>query len=160
MHRRGAGHHGFVKIFRPTGPKLKALYRNPSVFRKFSGIEKKLWKRGGLSRFSVEIFMSHSAENIRKRILLFLRKFLVSKSFMDEKGGITFFRRKVLVSQCRKISWASLQCFRKFGVSKNFMHTRGYHVFPSKIFCLTVPKNFVGIRSMFQKIWGIEKFYA
>ena len=65
--------------------------------------------------------MSHSAENFRKEILLFLRKFLVSKSFMDEKGGITFFRRKFLVS---------------------------------------MPKNFVGIPSMFQKIWGIEKFYA
>ena len=63
---------------------------------------------------------------------------------MFEKGGITFFRRKFLVSQCQKISWASLKCFRKFRVSKKFMHTRGYHVFPSKIFCLTVPKNFVG----------------
>ena len=29
--------------------------------------------------------LSHSAENFRKGILLFLRKFLVSKSFMDEK---------------------------------------------------------------------------
>ena len=122
--------------------------------------KKNLWTRGGISRFSVKIFMSHSAENFRKEILLFLRNFLVSKSFMDEKGGITFFRRKFLVSQCRKISWASLQCFRKFGVSKNFMHNRGYDKFPSKIFCLTVPKNFVGIPSMFQKIWGIEKFYA
>ena len=87
--------------------------------------------------------MSHSAENFRKGILLFLRKLLVSKSFMDEKGGITFFRRKFLVSQCRKISWASLQCFRKYVVSKNFMHNRGYHNFASKIFSLTVPRNFV-----------------
>ena len=79
--------------------------------------------------------MSHSAENFRKGILLFLRKFLVSKNFMDEKflgypfnlgyrkilcilRSITFFRRKFLVLQCRKISWASLQYFRKFGVSK------------------------------------------
>ena len=31
--------------------------------------------------------MSHSAENFRKGILVFLIKFLVSKSFMDEKGG-------------------------------------------------------------------------
>ena len=83
--------------------------------------------------------MSHNAENFRKGILLFLRKCLVSKSFMDEKGGITFFRRKFLVSQC-----PSLQCFRKFGVLKNFMHNRGYHKFPSKIFCLTVPKKFRG----------------
>ena len=66
--------------------------------------------------------MSHSAKNFRKGILLFLRKFLVSKSFMDEKGGITFFR--------------------------------------PNIFGLTVPKNFVGIPSMFQKFWGIDKFYA
>ena len=49
--------------------------------------------------------MSHRVEKFRKGILLFLRKFLVSKSFMDEKGG--------------------------------------YHVFPSKFFGLTVPKNFV-----------------
>ena len=40
-------------------------------------------------------------------------------------GGITFFRQKILVSQCRKFSWASLQCFRNFGVTKNFMHNRG-----------------------------------
>ena len=49
--------------------------------------------------------MSHNGENFLKGILLFLRKNLVSKNFMDEK--------------------------------------RGYHVFPSKIFGLTVPKKFV-----------------
>ena len=104
--------------------------------------------------------MSHSAENFREGILLFLLKIFGSKSFMNEQRGITFFRRKLLVSQCRKSLWASLQCFRKIGVSKNFMHTRGYHVFPSKVFGLTVPKNFVGIPSMSQKIWGIENFYT
>ena len=101
--------------------------------------------------------MSHSAENFRKEILLFLRKFLVSKSFMDEKGAFTFFRRKVLVSQCQKNSWASLQCFRKIGVSKNFMHNRGYHKFPSKFFCLTVPKNFVKEPFSVSLISGIKK---
>ena len=40
---------------------------------------------------------------------------------MDKKGGITFFRRKFLVSHCRRISWVCLQCFKKIGVSKNFM---------------------------------------
>ena len=157
----GGGHHGFVGTFCLTGPKRKALYRNPSVFRKFSGIEKNLWKRGGISQFSVEIFMSHSAASFRKEILLFLRKFLVSKSFMDEKGGITFFRRKFLVSQCRKLSWGNPTVFEKiFGFKKFYGWEGGYHVFPSKIFGPTVLKNFVGIPSMFQKIWGIEKFYA
>ena len=40
-------------------------------------------------------------------------------------GSITIFGRKFLVSQWQNISWASLQCSRKFGVSKNFMHNRG-----------------------------------
>ena len=116
---------------------------------------------GGASRFCRN-FLSHRTEtkSFVKEPFCFPEIFWYGKNFMNEKGVITFFRRKFLVSQCRKISWASLQCFRKFGVSKNFMHTRGYHVFPSKIFGLTVPTNFVGIPSMFQKIWGIEKFYA
>ena len=54
------------------------------------------------------------------------------------------FRAIFFVSQYRKISKGGPLCFRKFGVSKNFMHIRGYHDFPSKIFSLTVPKSFVG----------------
>ena len=61
-----------------------------------------------------------------------------------KRGGIKFFRLNFLVSQCRKISWASLQCFRKLGVSKKFLHDRGYHIFPSKIFGLTEPNFFIG----------------
>ena len=36
----------------------KTSLGNPSVFQKFSGIEKKLWVRGCSSRFSVEVFVS------------------------------------------------------------------------------------------------------
>ena len=43
-----------------------------------------------ISLNSVEIFLSHCAEKFRKGVLLFLRKFLVSKSFMDEKGVSRF----------------------------------------------------------------------
>ena len=35
---------------------------------------------------------------------------------------------------------------------------RGYHVFPSSFSCLTLPKNFIGNTSSFQKISGIENF--
>ena len=88
---------------------------------------------GGVSRFSVENFLSHSAEKFRGH------PFNVSENLGYRKilciiGGITIFRRKFFVSQCRKISLASLQCLRKFGVWKNFMHNRGYHKFPSKLF--------------------------
>ena len=119
----------------------------------------------GILRFSVEVFMSHSAEEFRKGILLSLRKFLVSKSFMDEKGGITFFRREFLVSECRKISWATLQCFRKFLVSKKFMHNRWYHVFPWNFFSLTVPEKFdgehfgVSEKFVYRKILCIRRGY-
>ena len=104
--------------------------------------------------------MSHSSEKFCNGFLLFFGKFLVSKSFMDEKARITFLLLKFLVSQCREISWASPQCFRQIGILKNSMHTRGYHVFASKLFGLTVPQNFVGIPSIFQKSWGIGNFYA
>ena len=66
-------------------------------------------RREGVSRFSVKIFLSHSAEKFRRGTLL-----------------------------C---------CFRNFPVAKKFMDKRGwgeYQNFPSKIFCLTVPKIFVG----------------
>ena len=111
-----------------------------------------------VSRFSVENFWSHSAEKFRGH------PFNASENLGYRKnlcilGGITIFRRKFFVSQCRKISWASLQCFRKFGVSKKFMHNRGCHNFPSKSFGLTVPKNFVGIPTVFEKIFGFKKFY-
>ena len=118
--RRGK-FHGFVEIFFISQDRNEKLCKGTLLFSgNFLVSKKKLWIRGGLSQFLVEIFMSHSAENFREGIRLFLRKFLVSRSFMDEKGGITFFRRKFLASQCRKISWPSLQCFRKFGVSKIF----------------------------------------
>ena len=54
-------------------------------------------------------------------------------------------------------------CFRKFLVAKKFMDDKGggeYQKFPSKIFCLTVPKNFVGEPFSVSLISGIEKFYA
>ena len=194
MHRRGAGHHGFAEIFRLTGP-AKSFVKEAFSFQENFWYRKKLYGKGGLSQFSVEIFMSLSAQNFRKRILLFLRNFLVPKILWMERGvsrfsigkfwshsaekfrrhpfnvsenlgyrkflcligGITIFRRKFFVSQCRKISWASLQCLRKIGVSKNFMHNNGYDKFPWKLFCLTVPKNFVNGPFSVPLLSGIKK---
>ena len=93
-----------------------------------------------------------------KESYCFWENFWFRKVFTDEKGGVIHFSvEKNMVSQCQKLSWESLQCLEKFRFSKNFMHYTGYHVFPSKILCLTVPKIFVGIPSMFQKNSGIEK---
>ena len=75
-------------------------------------------------------------------------------------GGITIFRRKFFVSQCGKISWASFQCFRKFGVSKNFMHNRGITIFRRKFFVSQCRKIFVGGGSFsVSLILGTEKIW-
>ena len=98
--------------------------------------------RRGASRFCRN-FLSHRTEtkSFVKEPFCFPESFWYRKKFMDKRGHITISSRKFYVSQCQKISWASLKCFRKFMVSKNFRHTRGYHVFPSKIFCLSA-ENF------------------
>ena len=56
----------------------------------------------------------------------------------------------------------SVLCFRKFLVAKKFMDIREGEIsrFPSKIFCLTVPKNAVGEPVSLSLISGIEKIYA
>ena len=57
-------------------------------------------------------------------------------------------------------------CFRNFPLAKNVMDKSGggggYPDFPSKLFCLTVPKNSVGepFCAVFQKIYGSEKVYG
>ena len=52
-------------------------------------------------------------------------------------------------------------CFRKILAAKSFWIKRGeYQKFLSKIFCLTVPKKFVGEPFSVSLISDIEKIYA
>ena len=56
-------------------------------------------------------------------------------------------------------------CFRKIPVAEKLKEKLGvgdYQDFPSKRFCLTVPKNFIGehFRAVFQTVSGIEKTHA
>ena len=138
----------------------KFLWRNLTVFEKKSGFEKISRKKsGGVSQFSVENIWSHMPKK-HVDISWMFRKIWGNRKNLCMIVSITFFSQKFSVSQCRKLSWESLQCFEKFPVSKNFVHNTGYHVFSSKILCLTMPKSFVGIPSMFQKNSVIEKNYA
>ena len=83
-----------------------------------TGTEKFGQEGGGASRFSVENFLSHSAENFRRAILQYCNNFGYRK------------------------------CLDKKGVHQDF---------PSKTFCLTVPKNFVGQSFTVAIISGIGK---
>ena len=81
---------------------------------------------------------------------------------MGGGGSIKFFRRKIFVSQCRKTSLGNPLVCHLFRVSKNFMFQRLFHDFPSKSFCLKVPKKIVGelFCAAFQKCSGSEKVYG
>ena len=122
---------------------------------------KKVWiKGGGHKNFPSKIFCPTEpkvsvGESVAVAIISGIEKVWIRGG--GGGGSIKIFRRNFFVSQCRKISWASFQCLRNFGVSKNFMHNRGYHKFPFKLFCLTVPKNFVKEHFSVSLIWGLKK---
>ena len=80
---------------------------------------------------------------------------------MDKREGkYQDFHQKFLVSQCRKRPYGNPLVFQHFQVSKKFMLQMVCQDFPSKVFCLTVPKNFVGEPLSPSLMSGIEKNYA
>ena len=56
-----------------------------------------------MSRFFVEIFLSHSAEKIRKGTPYCVTNAAIEKFYASE-GYVTIFRRKIFVSKNRNIS--------------------------------------------------------
>ena len=83
------------------------------------------------------------------------------EKFYASEGYVTMFRRNFFVSQYRNISKRNpfRLCFRKVLVAKKFMDKMEGEVsrFPSKMFCLTVPKSAVEEYFSLSLIAGIEK---
>ena len=81
---------------------------------------------------------------------------------MQKRGVSRLFVQNFLSHSTEKLRRGTLLCSRKTLVSKNVRDKTGgeYHNFPSKFFCLTVPKNFVGEPFSVSMISGIENFYA
>ena len=69
-----------------------------------SGSEKVWIGGGGVSRFSVEFFLSHSAENLRRESFTVALILGTEKFWRRGGGGIKILRRKFFVSLCRKNS--------------------------------------------------------
>ena len=116
-------------------------------FRKFR-VSQNFMHKKGISLNSVEKFLSHSADKIRRRTLLCFERSLVSKIFKQRRGEASrFCQKKFYLTGPKKLRQGIILCFRKFLVGKNILWIRrggGYHDFPSKSFCLTVPKFFIG----------------
>ena len=97
------------KCFYLTGPKK---FRQGTIlcFRKFLIWKKILWIRGGVSRFSVEVFVSLYRNNSLENTLVFQKNSFNENFHAWEGGGggggfITIFSRKFYVSLCRKTSY-------------------------------------------------------
>ena len=81
----------------------------------------------------------------------FVEHFCVSKEFWYRKfsskggGSFTVLLKFLLSHRTEKTSPGKHSVFQKIsGREKIFMEGRWYHDFPSKSFCLTVPKYFIG----------------
>ena len=79
-------------------------------------------RRGGVSKFSVENFLSQSAEKIRRGTLLCFRKFRVPKIVRDKRrGGYRDFLSKLFCLTVPKHSVEEPFCavFQKISGSEN-----------------------------------------
>ena len=125
-------------------------------------------KEEGVSLFYFENFLSHSAEKFLRWTLLCcvsknsrLRKSL----WIRRQGGrVSRFIVENFLSHTAEISVGEFFTVALVsGIEKVWIRKRReYRYFLSKIFCLTVPKNFLGepFSVVFQNIPGSEKFYG
>ena len=117
----------------------------------------------GVSRFSVKMFLSHSAENFRTGILYCCNNFGYQKN-LDKRGGEEYqdFPSKNFCLTVPKISVGeSFTVAIVSGIEKVWIRGGGeeYQDFASKVFCLTVPKISVGESFTVAIISGIEKVW-
>ena len=100
---------------------------------------------GGYHDFRAEFYCLTVPKNFVGETLVFKKCSGIEK-FLDNRS-ITILS-KFLVSQCRKTSLGNPSVFQKVSGIEKFYGWEGggreCHDFPSKICCLTVPKNFVG----------------
>ena len=118
MHQRG-GYHVLRQKLLVTQYRKISLW-NTSVFQKISCIAKFYASERGVSRFSVENFLSHSTEKFCWGTLRCIRKFRVSKIYMHQRGGYHVLRQKLFVTQYRKISLWNTSVFQKISCIAKF----------------------------------------
>ena len=120
----------------------------------------------GLSRVSVESFLSHNTKKIRRGTLLCFRNILASKMFC--KIGESWFCRFYFLSHRIKTFWGrNLQCFTNLGYRKILSLKGVHHDFLFNFFCLTVLKIIVAelfcVSRLFlyQNFWikGVSRFF-
>ena len=141
----------------------KTSQGNPSVlcFRKLPVAKNFMDKKGAVSRFSFENFLSHSAENFRRGTLQGVTDFGYRKILC--LGALCHnFSSNFFVSQYRKTLHGnpSVLCFRKFLVAKKFMDKRERGIIKTflRIFFVSESRKLSSRNpSVFQKVSGTEE---
>ena len=114
---------------------------------------------GGCHDFLMKHFRLTVPKNFVEEPVCVSEKFGYLRT-MHKRGISQMSIEKMLSHSTEKLHQGKLLFLKKFWFRKVIWMKRVYHVFPSNLFGLRVPKKFVAITSMFQKIWGIEKIYA
>ena len=158
IHRSGASR--FCRIFFVSQDRNEKLCDGNPFFPESFWYRKILWIRGGISRFQSKFLCLTVPKNFVRESFCFSENFWFRKVLWMKRGDITISVENFWSHIAGKILWASLQCFRKFGVSKNFMNNRGITFFRRNFFVAQYRKISLGKFSVYRKLSGIEKFYA
>ena len=87
----------------------------------------------------------------------------VSTIFMLQRVKSRFSVENISSHGAENFCRGTLLCFTEFLASKTFLEKRGlgeYQEFPSKRFCLILPKKFLGEPISVSLFLGIDNFYA
>ena len=105
-------------------------------FRKLPVVKKLRIREGGVSRYSVEIFLSDSVKNFLGRTLLRFRNFWLSNNFLPKSVKSPFSVDIFFVWRYRNSSSGnpSVLCFRKLLATKIFLDRNGSSRFSVAIF--------------------------
>ena len=127
------------------------------MFQKFSSVEEKLWIKdggGGVSGYSVEMFLSQSAEKNCRVTLQCFRSFLVWEKIYGEEMGVLLFPVENFLFHSAKKNLS----FEKILVSKIFMHRSGEATMICRNFFVSHDwKTSYWVPSVFQKFSRMEK---
>ena len=113
---------GFVEIF------LISQDRGTTIlcFRKFLVGKKFLWIRGGrYHEFPSKTFVRQYRKLSLGNTSVYQKISAIEKLYASDRAGITFSVKNFLSHSTKKFRRGNRLCFRKFGVSKNFMHKKG-----------------------------------
>ena len=119
---------------------------------------------GSITIFLWLFFVSQYRKNSKGTLRCF-GKILVSKNFMDKRGGgegvSQISVKNLLFHTTSKLCRWTLLCFKKIQVRKNLRKMRGgvCHNFPS-LFFVSVPNNFVERPFCVWESFGYRKSYA